>query len=122
MRVSEDDVACTNKTFPSDSAGGPDRLREFQQLKYMIGSEADTDGGCEALFSALGLFRQAGPEWHHTSIHYGIRNSTEAAVHAAKMYHSNLDPCNAVLKLDFQINSICSDKMLEAVFRLWLLL
>ena len=33
---------------------------------------------------------------------YGITNCAEAAVHTARIYLSNLDPRNVVLKLDFQ--------------------
>ena len=48
---------------------------------------------------------------------YGVKNGAEAAVHAARLYFSNLNPNTAILKLDFQnaFNSIRRDKMLEAV-------
>ena len=47
---------------------------------------------------------------------YGVKNGAEAAVHAARLYFSNLKPNTAILKLDFQnaFNSIRRDKMLEA--------
>ena len=48
---------------------------------------------------------------------YGVSKEAEAAVHAARLYISNLGSNKAVLKLDFinAFNSIRRDKMLNAV-------
>ena len=51
---------------------------------------------------------------------YGVKGGAEAAVHATRLYMSELDPTKAVLKLDFRnaFNSIRRDKMLRAVLEL----
>ena len=48
---------------------------------------------------------------------YGTKLSCKAAVHAAHLYLSNLQPGQVILKLDFQyaFNCICRDKMIQAV-------
>ena len=48
---------------------------------------------------------------------YGIKGGAEAAVHAARLFLGELNPVNAVLKLDFSnaFNTIRRDKMLGAV-------
>ena len=48
---------------------------------------------------------------------YGVSGGAEAAVHAAKVYITNLRPEDVLVKLDFRnaFNSIRRDKMLEAV-------
>ena len=47
----------------------------------------------------------------------GVRGSAEAAIHAARKFLQNLEDGHALVKLDFTnaFNSICRDKMLEAV-------
>ena len=51
---------------------------------------------------------------------YGTKLGCEAAVHATRLYLSNLQPGQAILKLDFQnaFNCIRHDKMLQAVSNL----
>jgi len=48
---------------------------------------------------------------------YGVLGGAEAAVHAARQYITNIQPQDAVVKLDFRnaFNSVRRDKMLEAV-------
>ncbi len=48
---------------------------------------------------------------------YGVRRGAEAAVHATRLYLSDISSDKAVLKLDFRnaFNSIRRDKVLEAV-------
>ena len=48
---------------------------------------------------------------------FGVKGGAEAAVHALRLYLCDPNPGKAVLKLDFQnaFNSICRDKMLDAV-------
>ena len=48
---------------------------------------------------------------------YGVLGGAEAGVHAARQYIDNMQPQDAVVKLDFKnaFNSVQRDKMLEAV-------
>ena len=48
---------------------------------------------------------------------YGTSQGAEAAVHAARLYLNNLQPCQVILKLDFRnaFNSILHDNMLCVV-------
>ena len=53
ITVSEEEVVRAIRSFPNDSAGGPDGLRP-QHLKDMTGPI--TNGGAQALISALSRF------------------------------------------------------------------
>ena len=48
---------------------------------------------------------------------YGVLGGAEAVVHAARQYIDNMQPQDAVMKLDFKnaFNSVRRDKMLEAM-------
>ena len=48
---------------------------------------------------------------------YGVPGGSEVAVHAAQCFLSNVDTCQAMVKLDFEnaFNSVQRDHMLEAV-------
>ena len=58
-----------------------------------------------------------GELWPHANVGYGTKLGCEAAVHATRLYLSNLQPGQVILKLDFQnaFNCICRDKMIQAV-------
>ena len=53
----------------------------------------------------------------HRQLGYGVSGGAEAVVHAARQYVSNLQPGDAVVKLDFRnaFNLVRMDKMLKAV-------